>query len=289
MSSTLQLVTPGLEVHSTEGALDGPDGSIIGAHADQGNDRRNPERTVLGRIASIMEAFDGSQQVLGLGALSERTGLPKSTLHRLTDQLCQVGWMARDSGGYRLGMRMFELGSLAIEENTLHEVALPHLQALASKSGMSVHLGILDRSEVIHLDKVTAGPARLAARRGSRLPAYCTALGKAIAAFDDEALRTILSSPMPRRTRHTITEPFTLRAELSKIRKSGVAFDRGELSDEIVCVAAPIGESGDTLGAVSLTGVAGRMRWTLAADAVLSTASAISNATYRYKKVGARL
>ncbi len=289
MSLNLKLVTSGLEVEPTEGPLDGPGGSITGSHAATGNGQRNPERTVLGRIASIMEAFDGSRQVLGLGDLSERTGLPKSTLHRLADQLCQVGWMARDSGGYRLGIRMFEMGSLAIEENTLHEAALPHLQTLAAKTGMSVHLGILDRAEVVHLEKVTAGPPRLTARRGSRAPAYCTALGKAIAAYDDDALRTILSAPMPRRTANTITEPFTLRAELSQIRKSGVAFDRGELHDKIVCVAAPIGQSGDTLGAVSLTGVAGRMRWGLAAEAVLSTASAISNATYRCRNVGTRL
>lgn len=286
MSSNLKLVTPGLEVEPTERPLDGSGDSVTGGEVPRGNDRRNPERTVLGRIASIMEAFDGSQQVLGLGDLSERTGLPKSTLHRLGDQLCQVGWMARDSGGYRLGMRMFELGSLAIEENSLHEAALPHLQALAAKSGMSVHLAILDRAEIVQLEKVTNGPLRLSARRGSRQPAYCTALGKAIAAYDDEALRTILSSPMRPRTANTITEPFAFRAELSRIRKTGVAFDRGELHDQIVCVAAPIGQSGDTRGAVSLTGVAGRMRWGLAAEAVMSTASAISNATYR--KVGAR-
>lgn len=284
MSSSLKLVTSGFEVKPTMGAPDGPGGGAAKDH-----DRRNPERTVLGRTASIMEAFDGSQQVLGLGNLSERTGLPKSTLHRLADQLCQIGWMARDSGGYRLGMRMFELGSLAIEEDALHEAALPHLQALAAKSGMSVHLGILDRAEVIHLEKVTAGPTRLAARRGSRLPVYCTALGKAIAAYDDDAARAVLSLPMPRRTADTITEPFSLRAELSKIRKTGVAFDRGEMNGEIVCVAAPIGQSGGTLGAVSLTGVAGRMHWTFAADAVLTTASAISNATHRRRKAAAKL
>ncbi|MBH0121620.1 IclR family transcriptional regulator [Rhodococcus sp. CX] len=289
MSSDLKLVTSGTEAEPAEGLLNRSAGLITSRPTPRASDRRNPERTVLGRIASIMEAFDGSQQVLGLGDLSERTGLPKSTLHRLADQLCQVRWMTRDAGGYRLGMRMFELGNLAIEENTLHEAALPHLQALAVKTGMSAHLGILDGAEVIHLDKVTTEPTRLAARRGSRLPAYCTALGKAIAAFDDDAMRTILSSAMPRRTANTITEPFTLRAELSKIRATGVAFDRSEMNDDIVCVAAPIGQPGDTLGAVSLTGVAGRMRWNLATDAVLTTASIISNATYRHRKVGVRL
>lgn len=287
MSSNLKLLTRELEIDSTEGSASPLGGSTIRGYGTNVADRRSPERTVLGRIASIMEAFDGSQQILGLGDLSERTGLPKSTLHRLGEQLCQVGWMERDAGGYRLGMRMFELGNLAVEENSLYEAALPHLQALAAKSGMSVHLAILDQAEVVQLEKVMNGPPRLTARRGSRQPAYCTAVGKAIAAYDDDALRTILSSPMKRRTDNTITEPFAFRAELSRIRKTGVAFDRGELHEEFVCVAAPIGQSGDMLGAVSVTGFAGRMRWGIAAEAVLSTASAISNATYR--NVSARL
>ncbi|WP_280490351.1 IclR family transcriptional regulator [Nocardia carnea] len=283
MSATLKLVTPLPELGSQVREL-----AVDPASGDHHIDRRSPERTVLGRIASIMESFDGGQQVLGLGLLSERTGLPKSTLHRLADQLCQVGWIARDSGGYRLGMRMFELGSLALEGNTLHEAALPHLQALAAKTGMSVHLGILDHAEVVHLEKVTAGSPRFSSRRGSRSPAYCSALGKALAAFDDDAVPTILSSPMPRRTAATITEPFLFRAELNRVRKTGVAFDRGEMNESLVCVAAPIGRAGDTIGAVSLTGATGGMRWNLAAEAVIGTASAIWNANHQYRKVGVR-
>ena len=68
-----------------------------------------------------MEAFNGAKQVLSLADLNKRTGLPKSTLHRLVDQLCQVGWLERDHGGYRIGLRMFELGTLAVEGNRLHE------------------------------------------------------------------------------------------------------------------------------------------------------------------------
>ncbi|MFF0818209.1 IclR family transcriptional regulator [Rhodococcus sp. NPDC003318] len=288
MPSTLNLVTSATEIGLTDESLgSGPAGSITGSHTTTRSSRQNSERTVFGRIASIMGAFDGNQQVLGLGGLSERTGLPKSTLHRMADQLCQVGWLARDAGGYRVGMRMFELGSLAIAENRLYEVALPHLVALAAKTGMSAHLGVLDQGEVVHLGKVTAGSSRLTAHRGSRLPAYCTALGKAMAAYDDDALRTILASPMPRRTANTITEPFALRSELGQIRKTGVAYDRGELHEELCCVAAPIGRPGETLGAISLTGVSGRTRWGVAAEAVVSTASAIANANYRNTRVDA--
>jgi DNA-binding IclR family transcriptional regulator len=152
---------------------------------DDSGDRRPPEHTVLGRSASIMDAFNGGQQVLSLADLNKRTRLPKSTLHRLVEQLCQVGWLERDHGGYRIGLRMFELGTLAVPGNRLHDAAFPHLQALASRTGLAAQLAILDHAEVVYLERIVVGPIRLPTRRGGRKPAYCTALGKAIAAYDD--------------------------------------------------------------------------------------------------------
>ena len=86
------------------------------------------KHNVLSRGAAIMEAFDGDQPVLSLGELAVRTRLPKSTLHRLADQLCQVGWLEREHRGYRVGLRMFEIGTLAAPGNRLQAAALPHLE-----------------------------------------------------------------------------------------------------------------------------------------------------------------
>jgi len=243
---------------------------------DQG--RHYPEHTVLGRSASIMEAFNCSRQVLSLSDLNRRTRLPKSTLHRLLDQLCQVGWLERDHGGYRIGMRMFELGTLAVDGNRLHEAALPHLQALATKTGLAAQLAVLDRAEVVYLERIVVGPIRLPTRRGGRKPAYCTALGKAMAAYDEDAMDALISAPMPRKTAKTITEPLALWTELKRVRETGVAFDRGEAYAELVCVAAPIRGSGQAVGAVSVTGPAGRMRWGAVTEAVRGAAVAIWNA-----------
>jgi DNA-binding IclR family transcriptional regulator len=239
-----------------------------------------PERTVIGRAAAIMEAFDGGPRVLSLSELSERTGLPKSSLHRLADQLCGVGWIERDGAGYRVGIRLFELGGLALEGNRLHEAAFPHLQALSARTGLSVQLGILDRAEVVYLERIVVGPIRLPTRRGGRKPAYCTALGKAMAAFDDEATSALVASRMPRKTANTITEPFAMRSELNQVREVGIAFDRGEAYPDLVCVAAPIRSSGRAIGAVSVTGSAGRMRWAVATEAVRGAAAAIWNANF---------
>jgi DNA-binding IclR family transcriptional regulator len=260
-----------------EGA--GPRATAMPRVPDDSGDRRPPEHTVLGRSASIMEAFNGGgQQVLSLADLNKRTRLPKSTLHRLVDQLCQVGWLERDHGGYRIGLRMFELGTLAVPGNRLHEAAFPHLQSLALRTGLAAQLAILDHAEVVYLERIVVGPIRLPTRRGGRKPAYCTALGKAMAAYDDDAIRAVISAPMPRKTARTITQPDALWAELNRVREDGVAFDRGEAYAELVCVAAPIRSSGRPIGALSVTAPAGRMRWSVVTEAVRSTAAAIWNA-----------
>lgn len=248
------------------------------ARDDDAGDRRGSERTVLGRVSTIMEAFNDGQQVLSLGELSERTSLPKSTLHRLADQLCGIGWIERDPGGYRVGLRLFELGNLAVVGSRLQEAAFPHLQALAARTGMAAQLGILDSAEVVYLERVVMGPVRLPTRRGGRKPAYCTGLGKAMLAFDEDAARVVASSRMPRKTARTITEPAALSTELRQVREAGIAFDRGEAYDDLVCVAAPIRKAGHAIGAVSITGPAGRMRWGMASEAVRSAAAAIWNA-----------
>jgi len=251
------------------------------------SERCPPEHTVLGRSASIMEAFNGAQKVLSLGDLNRRTHLPKSTLHRLLDQLCQVGWLERDTGGYRVGLRLFELGTLAVEGNRLHEAAFPHLQSLAGRTGLAAQLAILDRADVVYLERIVVGPIRLPTRRGGRKPAYCTALGKAMVAYDDAATHTVFTAPMPRKTEKTITEPYVLWTELQRVREAGVAFDRGEAYEELVCVAAPIRSAGRPIGAVSVTGPAGRMRWGVATEAVRSTAAAIWNANLSLRGPGA--
>ena len=255
---------------------------------EDGADRRPPEHTVLGRSACIMEAFNGGRQVLSLADLNKRTRLPKSTLHRLVDQLCQVGWLERDRGGYRVGLRMFELGTLAVEGNRLQEAAFQHLQSLASRTGLAAQLAILDHAEVVYLERILVGPVRLPTRRGGRKPAYCTALGKAMAAYDEDAMRAVVAAPMPRKTAKTISEPAVLWAELKRVREAGVAYDRGEAYEGLVCVAAPIRSSGLPIGAVSVTGPADRMRWSVAAEAVRTTASAIWNANLSLRSPASR-
>ena len=122
---------------------------------------------MVGRLEAILASFDGCDHALGLSEISHRVGLPKSTVHRLANQLCAVGWLERNSGGYRVGLKLLELGSVALQRTGLREAAFKHLHSLALRTGLVVHLGILDHGEVVYLDRVTHHPG-LAAHPGGR-------------------------------------------------------------------------------------------------------------------------
>ena len=252
-------------------------------------DASDAGRTVLGRIATILDAFDMGDQVLSLPDLSQRANLPKSTVHRLAEQLRAIGWLERDhSNGYRVGMRLFELGALAPQRNQLRDTAFPYLHGLATKTGLAVQLGVLDRGEVVYLERIVVGEFSLPTRLGGRMPAYCTGLGKAMLAYDDAAADQVMSATLPRRTAFTITEASALRADLEQVRSLGVARDVNEAYDGLVCVAAPIRNAGRAIAAVSVTGPARSMDWEATADAVKCTAASIWNARFGTNSSGRR-
>src|SRR5438309_7137932 len=105
------------------------------------------ENSVLRRAALILDAYDGADPVLPLSALIVRTALPKSTVHRLADQLVDLGWLERSGTGYRIGLRLFEVGGLADRRHRLVERAGPHLQQLSATTSWNVHLAVLQDEE----------------------------------------------------------------------------------------------------------------------------------------------
>jgi DNA-binding IclR family transcriptional regulator len=240
-----------------------------------------PGSTVVGRLEAILASFDGSDHALALSEISHRVGLPKSTVHRLANQLCSVGWLERNSGGYRVGLRLLELGSVALKRTGLREVAFKHIYSLALKTGgLATHLAILDRGEVVYLDRIAMTRFNLPSRVGGRAPAYCTALGKAMLAFADQAGQDSALADMPRRTEFTITDPRVMQAELETIRRTGVAYDREEAYRGLCCVAAPIRSGGRTIGAVSVTGPIARMQAHSLVHDVRSAALAVSSGDF---------
>jgi DNA-binding IclR family transcriptional regulator len=249
-------------------------GPVVGGE-EAGREDDGQASTVVGRLEAILASFDGCDQALALSEISHRVGLPKSTVHRLANQLCAVGWLERNSGGYRVGLRLLELGSVALQRTGLREAAFRHLHSLAQRTGLAVHLGILDHGEVVYLDRVVTARVSLPTRVGGREPAYCTALGKAMLAFEDRAGQAAALTGMSRRTEFTVIEPRALQATLDAARQTGIAYDREEAYQGIACIASPIRSGGRAIGAVSVTGPVARMRAHSLVHDVRNTALAV--------------
>jgi len=135
---------------------------------------------VIDRISLVLDAFDGPGR-LTLAQIVRRTGLPRSSAHRMLERLVQLRWLRRSGRDYELGMRLVELGSLAVHQDRLVRAAAPLLGELHRATGLVVHLAILDGCDVVYLDKV--GDRMIGAipsRVGGRQPAHCTAVGKAM-------------------------------------------------------------------------------------------------------------
>lgn len=229
-----------------------------GPAAGSPSDGAAPEHreSVAGRISMIIGAFDGASPTLSLSQLTERTGLPKSTVHRMADQLVEFRWLERTTAGYRLGIRFFEVGGLVSSRTNLRERALPFLQDLQAATHHSVHLGILDRRDVVIIEKLWGHEStNLPTRVGGRMPAHCTAAGKVLLAFGpDKVVEDVVAAGLERRTGRTIVVPELFRQELATVRTAHWALETEENVAGLRCVAAPIRGSGRAVAAVSVSG-----------------------------------
>ena len=212
----------------------------------------------VGKAVSVLRAFNGDGFV-GVSEIARRAGIPKSTTHRLLGELLQRGLVARHEGRYTLGVGLFELGTQVPfgPSHTLRTTAMPYLQELWWSTHETVHFAVPDGTEVLYLHKIHGLDAVYSpARVGSRMPAYCTGVGKAMLAYDDEAttLRQVLAHGLIPLTRYTQVVPKLFLEELRTVRKQGVAFDRQEARQGLVCVAAPVRDGDRVIAAVSLSG-----------------------------------
>lgn len=199
--------------------------------------------SMIERMTLILDTFDGPVPMRTLVDVAERTGLPRSSVHRIIDQMIRLRWLAHAPGGYRLGTRALELGGLAIEHNEIRDAMGPMLHELCARTGMVAHLGVLDGPEVLIIDKaVGRGAALVPTRLGGRMPAHCTAVGKALLATLRPHLIELAFPPrLPRLTAHTIGHRAELHSELDRVRgHQGIALDRAESMTGVVCVAVPI-------------------------------------------------
>jgi DNA-binding IclR family transcriptional regulator len=239
----------------------------------------------VARALSIVDALAEAGGELALNEIALRLKLPKSTAHGLISTLKDYGYIEQSSftGKYRLGTRIFEVGSIVAQGWEVRSVAAPFIEQLLEELGETVHLVILDKFEVLYIDKrEKRGALRIASQVGMRLPAHCTGVGKVLMAHlaPEERRELVKRKGLARFTRNTLTDPDALESELAKVRKQGYAIDNEEIMDSLRCVAAPIrNQTGEVISALSLSGPVSRLKgdtFDRAVQRVTETAEAIS-------------
>jgi len=252
-----------------------------------GGARQRGGKTRLSSVANslrLLKAFSDDDYEIGISALAQRLGLAKSTVHRLASTLIDADILEQnpETGRYRLGLALLELGLLVRRKMDVTNEARPYLRALRETTGETVHLAILDRTSVLYVNKLESKQAiRMSSEVGSRAPVHCTGDGKALLAFQpDEVIEELIGRGLDQRTPNTITDPAALRRDLAAVRERGYAVDDEESELGLRSVAAPIrSHSNAVVASLSIAGPAHRIsRKTLQSHAreLVSAAEAIS-------------
>jgi IclR family transcriptional regulator, KDG regulon repressor len=232
-----------------------------------GKKKHSDAGTRLSSVANaiqLLKTFSDEQGEMGISALADRMGLAKSTVHRLAATLVEGGMLEQNklTGKYRLGLAMFELGSLVRRKIDISFEAKPWLMTLREQTGETVDLSILDHGGVVCINFLESQKVnRISSGIGLRKPVHCTAEGKALIAFQPPlAIERIIDAGLERRTPRTIIEPAALQDELSKVRALGYATDDEEYELGVRSIAAPIrDDSGNSVAAVGVTGPSHRL------------------------------
>jgi IclR family pca regulon transcriptional regulator len=216
----------------------------------------------LERGLAILSCFTARRPVLGIADIADELGMSRSTTHRYVITLVALGYLEQGaSRKYRLGLRVADLGLSALNSTGLREHARPYLEELRQRTSYTASLSVLDGTEVLYIDRVRSfrrsqSRTELEQSPGSRLPAYCTAMGKLLLAnLSDSEQREILASTKPaKRGPNTITSKRALRDELEHVRDAGFAVNDEELASELFAIAAPVRDAGrEVVAAVGLS------------------------------------
>lgn len=214
---------------------------------------------VLDRALAIIDVLAHQREEASLAEIAALVQVHKSTVHRLILTLERHRFVERSpqTGHYRLGLRLFDLGTLAVARFNIRDRARPHLEKLMYHAGETVHLCALDGGEVLYLDKVEPDRSvRMSSTVGRRNPAHCTSVGKAILANlpEPEVDAVLQQHGMRRFTAKTLCTPAELKAELKAIRERGYAIDDEEHEEGVRCIGAVVRDySGAPAAAISVS------------------------------------
>lgn len=218
----------------------------------QGKDKLS----VTGKLLSVLLAFSAERPELTLTEVAQRAGLALTTAHRLVGELTTFGALERDSAGrYRIGLRLWEVASLAPRGLALREQALPFMEDLYEITGENVQLAVREGLEVVFVERIAGFRAvSVKTRVGGRFPMHATGVGLVLLAYAPvEVQEQALAAPLRRFTEKTIGTASELRQALALVRRNGFAVSNGQVTLDALSVAAPVqGPEGTVLAALSL-------------------------------------
>jgi DNA-binding IclR family transcriptional regulator len=215
-----------------------------------------PARSASDRLLAVLGAFDRANPTLSLAEISRRADLSLTTAHRLVGVLAGWGALERDeSGGYHIGLRLWELAALAPRGLALREAAMPSLEDLYESTHENVLLAIRDGLEVVYIERISGRSAvGVLSQVGARWPLHATGVGLVLLAHGEPALQAeVCERSLASFTPHTVTDPARLRRMLAEVRRTGCAVSDRQITDDALSVAAPVrGPRGDVIAAVSV-------------------------------------
>jgi DNA-binding IclR family transcriptional regulator len=236
--------------------------------------------SVGARLIALLDAFTARASALTLSELSRRTGLPLTSTHRLVGELAAGGLLERgDDGRYRIGLRLWEIASLASRGIGLRESALPFLEDLYEATHQHVQLAVLEGHEVLYLERISGRDAvSIISRVGGRLAPHATGVGVVLLAHAPVDVQdAILAAPLRRFTDRTETRPSELRRILADVRRDGYAITDGTVETVALSVAAPVrGPDDSVIAAISVVVPAESARPREIVPAVVAAARGIS-------------
>ena len=217
------------------------------------------------KVFEVLEVVSHAKPHIGisLSEVSKTLRASKSTVHRYLQTMERIGIVERNErDNYHLGWTILSLAGNYLNSLDLPNLAEPYMRELAVKSKETVHLGVPAENWVMYISKVDSPQSiQMIARIGTRMPMYCTSLGKSILAFSpEEKVAEIIELGMDPRTANTITTQEELKKNLEEVRSNGYAVDNIENEDGVRCIGTPIfNYSQKVIGAVSISGPANRI------------------------------
>ncbi len=232
------------------------------ARAARGRARPVP---AVARAAAILRALGDGQADASLTDLARGLGLHKSTAHGILATLTACDLVSRDrvTRRYRLGPALVALGRAAGDRHNLDALARPYLRRLCRLSGETVTLHLRDgEGSVILASEESPHQLKVTAPPGRRMPPFAGAVAKVLQAFGDLPTHRLPAS-LPAYTPRAITDPVRYGQDLARVRRAGVAYDDMEYLPGVRAVSAPVRQGpedgGETVGALSIVGVAARV------------------------------